>query len=85
MTAEEVLNAPLPADAVVAEAERDAAQREAEIRVLREQIRHVSPQAEKAVPLASVLRLPNARDIYRHLDELYPVTSISRGGGATVS
>lgn len=57
----------------------DVLMRDAEIRALRKQLQHVSPEVEKAVPLASVLRLNNAREIFQHLDTLYPVSSISRG------
>lgn len=60
----------------------DAAALDAELRALRKQLQDASPQAEKAIPLAEVLRLANARQIYQRLDTLYPVTHISRGGGA---
>ena len=73
--------APLPMDDAVGQAKVDSTVREAQIRMLRMQLRAPSPQAEKATPLASVLQLANARNAYQHLDDLYPVTSISRGSG----
>ena len=71
---------PLPMDDSVGQAKVDATVREAQIRLLRKQLRGELPQVEEATPLASVLQLGNAR-AYQYLDDLYPVTSISRGSG----